>query len=414
MVQKILNINKTLLIIIFSLVIVLLSCEIFISNDQPDNTEKLTVVNSAIIHGITPPVAGKKPVPSVDTPQYYGSITWNPDISEGETFAEGISYTAEISLNAKSGYTMLGVAANFFKVEGVISVSNAADSGVVTAVFPRTAEHRDIVTINNIPGLTPPLAGAVPVRSIETAQYTGSVTWSPYVNETFAALPYTASIALNAKAGFSLEGITNEFFFTAEGASRVSYNAHTGILTVEFPISYSLTISALQGGTLDAQPPGGPAGTLITLTINPETGFYPSLLSVKDTGGNELQIYGGGFFRTFRMPSSAVNVSAVFTELPANTASIIFTGFENEIIDLTLSTQNNLSRSSDDILRVSVSDDYDHYQWYLNADVTPVAAGISEFIIISRNFNVGSYTLTALVWKNGIPYSKKITFAVVN
>ena len=405
---------KAISIIVHCLLLfVFFSCDTFLPSNTEEKTESPVIINAAIIHGINYPVTGKgPPARNIDSTQYSGIVNWNPDVSD--EFAAGISYTATITLTAKSGYTLQGVEADFFKVAGVISVTNAANSGIVTAVFPRTDALSDIEIIKKIPGLTPPLAGAVPVRSIETDHYTGSVTWSPYVNETFSARPYTATIALNAKSGYTLEGITDEFFFSAEGASRASYNAHTGILTVEFPVSYNLSIAQIEGGELIAQPSSGPAGALIILTINPETGFYPSMLSVKDADGKNIEVIGSGFFRTFRMPSSAVNLNLVFTELPANTASVLFTGLENEIIDLTLSTQNNLSILSDDILRVSVSGDYDHYQWYLNADVTPAAEGLREFIIISRNYNVGSYSLTAIVWKNGIPYSKKITFAVVN
>jgi hypothetical protein len=50
-------------------------------------------------------------------------------------------YTATITLTAKTGYTLTGVTANFFTVAGATSVSNSADSGVVTAVFPATEDE---------------------------------------------------------------------------------------------------------------------------------------------------------------------------------------------------------------------------------------------------------------------------------
>ncbi|MGI6299754.1 MAG: hypothetical protein ACOX52_01640 [Verrucomicrobiota bacterium] len=50
---------------------------------------------------------------------------------------------ATITLTAKAGYTLTGVSENFFTVEGADTVSNAANSGVITAVFPATAPIYD-------------------------------------------------------------------------------------------------------------------------------------------------------------------------------------------------------------------------------------------------------------------------------
>jgi hypothetical protein len=55
------------------------------------------------------------------------------------TFSYSTAYTATITLTPKTGYTLTGVAANFFTVAGATSVSNSAGNGVVTAVFPATA-----------------------------------------------------------------------------------------------------------------------------------------------------------------------------------------------------------------------------------------------------------------------------------
>ena len=95
-----------------------------------------TAVNIAVIEGVTPPAYGKIPVIEIiATDQYTGTINWSPDDS---SFAAETVYTATITLTAKPGYTFTGVTEDFFKVAGADSVTNAADSGVVTAVFPKT------------------------------------------------------------------------------------------------------------------------------------------------------------------------------------------------------------------------------------------------------------------------------------
>ncbi len=54
------------------------------------------------------------------------------------SFAASTVYTANIQLTAKAGWTLTGLAANSFTVAGANSVSHAANSGSVTAVFPAT------------------------------------------------------------------------------------------------------------------------------------------------------------------------------------------------------------------------------------------------------------------------------------
>jgi formylglycine-generating enzyme required for sulfatase activity len=96
----------------------------------------VTVVTISVIPGVVVPVQDAAPdTTAIDTSQYTGTITWTP---ADNPFAAGTAYTATITLTAKTGYTLTGVAANFFTVAGATSVTNTADSGVVTAVFPAT------------------------------------------------------------------------------------------------------------------------------------------------------------------------------------------------------------------------------------------------------------------------------------
>ena len=99
--------------------------------------ERVTVTEAAV-GGVTAPVVGEKPVTAItEGKQFTGTVTWSPEVS---TFAASTVYTATITLTPKVGYKLDGVAANFFTVAGAASVSNGANSGVVTAVFPATKE----------------------------------------------------------------------------------------------------------------------------------------------------------------------------------------------------------------------------------------------------------------------------------
>ena len=95
-------------------------------------------VTEAAVGGVTAPAVGEKPVTAItEGKQFTGTVTWSPEVS---TFAASTVYTATITLTPKVGYKLDGVAANFFTVAGATSVSNEANSGVVTAVFPATKE----------------------------------------------------------------------------------------------------------------------------------------------------------------------------------------------------------------------------------------------------------------------------------
>ena len=102
-----------------------------------EEAERVTVTEPAI-GGVTAPVVGETPVTAItEGKQFTGTVTWSPEVS---TFAASTVYTAAITLTPKAGYKLDGVAANFFTVAGAASVSNGANSGVVTAVFPATKE----------------------------------------------------------------------------------------------------------------------------------------------------------------------------------------------------------------------------------------------------------------------------------
>jgi len=100
-------------------------------------------IDISVIDGVTPPEYGIIPVKTIkETDQFTGTVTWNPSITT--TFEISTDYTATITLEPKNGFTLRGIPENFFEVDGAIA-SNAAGSGVITAVFPATEEAFDFV-----------------------------------------------------------------------------------------------------------------------------------------------------------------------------------------------------------------------------------------------------------------------------
>ncbi len=93
-------------------------------------------VTIAGLEGVEVPVKGAIPVSVIiANDQFTGAVTWAPAY---KPFLPETVYTATITLTPKEGYTLTGVAENFFTVAGAASVANRVDSGEVVAVFPVT------------------------------------------------------------------------------------------------------------------------------------------------------------------------------------------------------------------------------------------------------------------------------------
>lgn len=223
------------------------------------------VIDISEIPGVMVPKEGKKPVTTIQTEQYTGTVAWSP---ADDPFVEGREYTATITLAPKAGYTLQGVAADFFTVPGAAAARNDAGSGIIKAVFPpllsepegsskpkepsgpnepaepnKPSEPADpaetdkpaiTVSFEKIRGVTLPVPGSSPVKTItETEQYRGTITWSPADDPFVAGREYTATITLVPKKGYTLEGI-GENYFTVPGATAANA-VGSGVITAVFP-----------------------------------------------------------------------------------------------------------------------------------------------------------------------------------
>ena len=137
----------------------------FILTGCPDETkpEDITIItdpeNPAVVSDfdltgkISAPVKGGQPQTLLaDTClQYTGTIAWKAAGGAGGhsgEFAGGTVYTAEVFLTAKNGFTFTGVAENSFthNTAGAGNVSNAADNGTVTIIFPETEPAAAVIS----------------------------------------------------------------------------------------------------------------------------------------------------------------------------------------------------------------------------------------------------------------------------
>ena len=248
------------------------------------------IIDHAKIQGIYQPFGNIAPNSTVaETAQYTGTVTWSPNdnLFKGKTV-----YTATITLTPKDGFTLLYVPADFFTLPfgppNVSSVSNAANSGVITAVFPETSEFLAI-TIKDIPGVAVPVAGAIPADIItETEQYTGTVTWFPADSTFKPNTAYTATIILTPKDNFVFLSV-GENFFTVAGA-KTSNAVMSSKVTAEFPAAptYTATINPTSK-TFPVATAGYGAQTTQEFTItNTGTGQITGLSAI--LGGSSFEI----------------------------------------------------------------------------------------------------------------------------
>jgi len=88
------------------------------------------------ILGVTPPIAGETAATTIiANEQFTGTVQWSPNHS---VFQDGVRYTATITLTTLDDFVFRRVPSNFFTVAGAATVTNNANMGVITAVFPIT------------------------------------------------------------------------------------------------------------------------------------------------------------------------------------------------------------------------------------------------------------------------------------
>jgi hypothetical protein len=111
-----------------------------------DETKPDVTINDLVILGVVAPVAGATAVTEADVKLANASklqfeivsFAWDKPLVDGKFDIDTV-YTANITVKAKAGFTLVGVLANTFEVAGT-KATHLANSGVITKVFPETSE----------------------------------------------------------------------------------------------------------------------------------------------------------------------------------------------------------------------------------------------------------------------------------
>ena len=203
------------------------------------------------------PVLGQTPVDSFTGHfnQYTGDITWQDE--EGTAlsgvFTGYTVYKATVTLTATTGYTFIGIAEDSFIHDGAESINNAADSGEITIIFPRTGvmivDDFDLAVY-----IETPQPGGSPVTSFTGPQYTGSVQWTDSQDNTlignFGYGLYRAIVTLTSVNAdqYTFTGLAANRFSHVDATSVINA-ANSGVVTLVFMISpyLELPLTAIQG-----------------------------------------------------------------------------------------------------------------------------------------------------------------------
>ena len=126
------------------------------------------------------------------------------------------------------------------------------------------------ISVAAIAGVTPPVTGATPVSVVISGNgYTGTVTWSGAPSIFAGATVYTATITLTATSGYTLNGVSANFF-TVESATSVSNSVNSGVITAVFPATHAAPSSQSGATSQDNQSKIKTAQALLVSKIKDE------------------------------------------------------------------------------------------------------------------------------------------------
>jgi hypothetical protein len=170
--------------------------------------------------------------------------------------------------------------------------------------------------------------------------------------------------------------------------------------------------SGISNGSLSFYPPAALEGVTITVTPEPTEGYRLKAGSLRYSGGglSNQQINGPPPY-TFPMPAENVTVSAEFEQIPV--LNVVFSGFEDETVNLSLSSENDLSRAEGDTLTIEVGGSGTVQSWWLDGEMIN-NTGITSLQFNAAALSVGNHdvTVVVVVENEEKPYSNHVYFTV--
>jgi photosystem II stability/assembly factor-like uncharacterized protein len=200
----------------------------YVSGSSSVTGTVLTTITTANVV-ITAPITGATPVSSIiSNGQYTTAITWN---GSPATFASNTVYTATVTVTPVFGYTLTGVAANLFTVNGEsATVGNLTGAGSFTKTFPVTATTISHANIS----IAAPVIAATPVTATTGVQYNTTISWSDSPTRFAGVTAYTATVTVTPNPGYTLSGVLANFFRVNGDTATTGNLVNAGVFTYRF------------------------------------------------------------------------------------------------------------------------------------------------------------------------------------
>ena len=205
------------------------------------------------------------------------------------------------------------------------SVIFTEDSGTEVVEVPATgiSLNESSVTLysNTTPNTVLLTATVEPNNTTDTVAWSSDNTSVATVDENgvvTAAANGTATITAKAGNAESSCTVTVRTYSSGGGSSSGSDDSDP---------TYSIsTPDSVTGGSIKVTPNRASAGTRVTITAKPSSGYELDELTVTDSKGKELKVTDRGDNKyTFQMPSSKVTVEATFVEIGTEPETPVFT-----------------------------------------------------------------------------------------
>jgi len=257
--------------------------------------------------------------------------------------------------------TTLPSAAGTYNV--TFDVTEATNYTAISGLFAGTLTiNPAVIDIADIPGITAPVHGETPVTAISTAQYSGTVSWSPQETTFKIGTVYTATITLTADDNYTMQGIELDFF-TIEGATSVSClvnNANTVFVTAVFPETpFNVYSEATWTAAKNAINSGGSGTTdnyrnytinitqSFSMSSNTSNTFNSTYINVTITGDHTITLTGTGNLLRLGANQSVVIHDTDFVGYSDNNTSLIYVYGANARLTMegNSSASNNINSS---------------------------------------------------------------------
>jgi uncharacterized membrane protein len=275
------------------------------------------------------------------------------------------------------------------------------------------------VTVTNTgTGATGPLTIMIP-----SASFTASKSSLPSIaaggNDTFTVVP---------APGLGV-GIYTALVMVYDDSIGANFDVRFRVTST--PLSSNANLGSLSVSPGDLNPAFSPNTTEYTVLVSNSVTSFDVAATVADTGKaalaqspqNPVPLSGASTIITLTVTAENGTTKTYTVTVNKTTApnAIEFTingGITDEVIDLTKSTENDLSREAGDTLRLTAPEGYSYdwlvdlgYNGYYNFD------SISEReIVLDPNwygYELGTHTVLLMYMKDGIPYGCEVLFRVV-